>query len=82
MMRISVKFTSQLKVLAGREEVAVELEEGASVAELLGSLRESSPALFPLAEHTVIMVGHRHATPETKLHEGDQVMLLQILSGG
>jgi molybdopterin converting factor small subunit len=81
-MKISVKFLSQLRVLAGTDEAVIELPEGATVAELFGSLRQSFPALFPIAEHTVVMVSKKIATPQTVLHDGDQVMLLQLLGGG
>ncbi len=81
-MKITVKLMSQLQVLAGTNALAVELPEGATVADLFRSLFESWPALFPAAEHTVVMVNQKIATREAVLGDGDQVMLLQLLGGG
>ena len=81
-MKISVKFMSQLKSLAGAEGATVELPEDATVAKLLHALREPFPDLFPSAQYAVVMVNHKIITPEAVLHDGDQVMLLQLLGGG
>jgi sulfur carrier protein ThiS len=81
-MRITVKFMSQLKALAGVDEAAVELPEAATVAELLRSLREPFPDIFPLVQHAMVMVNHKIVAPQAVLHDGDQVMLLQLLGGG
>jgi sulfur carrier protein ThiS len=58
------------------------LPEGATVADLFRSLFDSMPALFPLAERTVIMVNQKICSRDTVLGDGDQVMLLQLLGGG
>ncbi len=81
-MRITVKFMSQLKVLAGRDEAVVELPGGATVADLFRLLRETYPDIFPLAEQAMVMANHKIVAPETGLQDGDQVMLLQLLGGG
>ena len=81
-MRITVKFMSQIRLLAGTGEAVVELPEGATVADLFDQLRESFPAIFPVAEHTVVMANHKIVTSKTALSDGDQVMLLQLLGGG
>jgi molybdopterin converting factor small subunit len=81
-MKITVKFMSQIRVLAGTGEAVVELPEGATVAGLFRQLRESFPEIFPVAEHAVVMTNHKIAAPETALSDGDQVMLLQLLGGG
>lgn len=81
-MRITVKFMSQIRVLAGTGEAVVELPEGGTVAHLFRLLRESFPDIFPLAEQAIIMANHKIVAPETGLQDGDQVMLLQLLGGG
>jgi len=81
-MKITVKFMSQIRVLAGTGEAVVELPAGATVAGLFRRLRESFPEIFPVAEHAVVMINHKIAAPETALSDGDQVMLLQLLGGG
>jgi molybdopterin converting factor small subunit len=81
-MRITVRFMSQLQVLAGTGEAAVELSAGATAADLFQLLRESFPDIFPLAEQAIVMANHKIVAPETGLQDGDQVMLLQLLGGG
>ena len=81
-MKITVKFMSQLRVLAGSGEAVVELPEGATVADLFRLLRESFPDIFPVAEHAIVMANHKIVAPEASLQDGDQVMLLQVLGGG
>ena len=81
-MRISVKFMSRLRTLAGAEEVDVELPEDATVTKLLDSLREPYPSIFPLVQQAMIMVNHKIVAPEAVLCDGDRVMLLQIVAGG
>jgi molybdopterin converting factor small subunit len=81
-MRITVKFMSQLRVLAGTGEAVVELPEGAKVADLFRLLRETFPDIFPLAEQAMVMANQKIVAPEAGLQDGDQVMLLQLLGGG
>jgi molybdopterin converting factor small subunit len=81
-MRITVKFMSQLRVLAGTGEAVVELPAGGTVADLFQLLRENFPAIFPLAEQAIVMANQKIVAPETGLQDGDQVMLLQLLGGG
>ena len=81
-MNVSVKLTSQLSALAGVDETSVELPEEAMVAELLHLLRERYPSIEPLIPHAVVMVNHTIVAPQATLHDGDQVMLLQIMGGG
>ena len=82
-MTVTVKFVSHFRVLAGADKAEVELLENATVAKLLDALREPYPGIFPVVEqHAMIMVNHKVVAPEAVLHDGDVVMLLQILGGG
>ena len=82
-MIVTVKFLSQFRVLAGIGDAKVELPANAKVATLVDALREPYPGIFPVIEqHAMIMVNHKVVAPEAVLHDGDVVMLLQILGGG
>ena len=81
-MKIPVKFVSQLRTLAGVEEAVVKLPEAATVSDLFDSLHKLYPDIFPLVRHAMVMVNHEIVTPEAVLHDGDEVMLLQLLGGG
>ena len=80
-MNVIVKFVSYAK-LTGMSESLVELPEGATVADLGGVLAERYPRLFPVAERAVYLVNQRTATRESRLCDGDQVLMLQMLGGG
>ena len=82
-MHVSVKYLAQLKSLAGKESTVIELQEGTTVKRLLEALSEDTPALADLADHgLLIMVNDQSAIAGRVLHDGDQIMLLQILGGG
>ncbi len=82
-MNVMVKFLSQFRVLAETDRAEVELPENSKVATLLDALREPYPGIFPVVErHAMIMVNHKIVAPDAVLHDGDEVMLLQILGGG
>lgn len=81
-MNITVKILSPLKELAGTGETSVELPDRATITDLLVTLREPFPDLFPAAERAMYMANHKIVSRETVLNDGDQVMLLQPLGGG
>jgi len=80
-MKVTVKFFSYAS-LAGTKESIVELPEGATLAALAAVLTERFPGLFPAAERALYLVNHRSATRDTRLSDGDQVLMLQLLGGG
>ena len=80
-MKVTVKFFAY-KELAGTDRSVVELPEGATVDDLAGMLRERFPGLFPMAEWAMYLVNQRTGAGDTRLSEGDQVLMLQILGGG
>ena len=80
-MNVTVKFFSYAR-LAGTSECVLELPEGATVAALARLLAERFPAIFPQAERAVYLVNHRTGTPDTRLNDGDQILMLQVLGGG
>jgi molybdopterin converting factor small subunit len=81
-MNVTVRFVSQLRDLAGTDEVSVALPEGATLSMLVGRLRERLPALYPVADRAIMMVNHQIAAPEMVLSDGDRIMMLQVLGGG
>jgi molybdopterin converting factor small subunit len=60
-----------------QSRLAVELEEGATVASLLRSL-----ALDVAPEHLMVVVNRRRLEPEHRLEDGDEVDLFPPISGG
>jgi molybdopterin converting factor subunit 1 len=81
-MHVRVLFFGVLKDLAGKASDSLELNDGASVADVLAyyaanirSLRQSLPAL-------AVAVNQQYTGPETVLKSGDEVALLPPVSGG
>ncbi|MGA2807170.1 MAG: molybdenum cofactor biosynthesis protein MoaE [Terracidiphilus sp.] len=79
-MQIRVFPFGVLKDWLGASATAVELPEGATVAELLGRLSERKPA--PPLQGIAVSVNAEYATPAHELQEGDEVGLLPPVSGG
>jgi len=80
-MNVTVKFTSYSS-LAGMSESVLELPAGATVADLAELLAERFPNLFPMAERAVYLVNHRTGRRGTRLNDGGQVRMLQVLACG
>jgi molybdopterin synthase catalytic subunit len=79
-MRIQVLPFGLLKDWLGVSAAAIELPEGATVADLLARLCESRPA--GLLRGIAVSVNAEYATADYLLHEGDEVGLLPPVSGG
>ena len=81
-MEVTVKLFAHLRNMAGTDQLRVDLDQGATVAELLDHLSKTidSPALTD--NSTSVMVDHKNAVPETTLKDGDEVLLLPIIGGG
>lgn len=80
-MNVTVKFTSYSS-LTGTSESMLDLSAEATVADLAGLLTERFPSLFPMAERAIYLVNHRTGTRDTRLNDGDQVLMLRVLAGG
>lgn len=75
-------FATAATALGGGEH-AVELDAGATVADLAARLTATHPALVPLWPRLAIAVGGQLARdPATPLAEGVEVALLPPVSGG
>lgn len=82
-MEVRVRLFAVLRERAGRDEVALELDEGATVADALCALRRHdglAPALERLK--VVMAVNREYAAGDQPLHEGDEVALIPPVSGG
>ncbi|GIV15680.1 MAG: molybdopterin synthase sulfur carrier subunit [Armatimonadota bacterium] len=80
-MRIHVLFFGHLKDQAGEQEQVV-LPSPSTVKHLLNILCERHPELSQWLGVTRIAVNMEYASPDTLLHEGDEVALLPPMSGG
>jgi molybdopterin synthase catalytic subunit len=81
-MRVVVKLFATLKDRAKASQVAVELNDGATVAALRDKLAADYPALAGALASCVVAVNQEFAFAETPLREGDEIALFPPVSGG
>lgn len=82
MPRVRVLLFAAYRERAGRAEVSLELERGATVAALVERLRRLFPRLAPPEQEVVVAVNQEYADPSQELREGDEVALIPPVSGG
>jgi molybdopterin converting factor subunit 1 len=81
-MIVTVKLFARARDLAGRDEVRVELADGATVAQLRRRLAEEAPALGGLLTRCRVAVDEEFADGGAVLRESSEVALIPPVSGG
>lgn len=76
-MRVTVRLFAQLRELAGRREVEVELPEGARVRDAIAALGDVASGL-----PVVMAVNREYADESAPLAPGDELALIPPVSGG
>lgn len=98
MIEIAVRFSGNLRLLAGKKELSARVEDGFTLRQFLLYLRDqinpdfNAAILKPLLEDdnpaplTLIMLNRRHNQSlevlDTQLHDGDQLSFLPPMEGG
>ena len=82
-MNVSVRLFAMLRESAGRDEIDLDLADGATVSDAIEALG-SEPELGELLERMPVRmaVNRDYATPETELSPGDELALVPPVSGG
>ena len=81
-MRVRVLFFGMLKEIAGRTADEIDLQDGASVRDVLGHYEAKIADLKRSLPFVAIAVNQQYAGPDTRLNAGDEVALLPPVSGG
>lgn len=81
-MQLTVRFFALYRERAGCRAATVAAADGATVAELLGLIRQQFPRLAPPEVSIVVAVNEEYAEPDTVLHSGDEICLIPPVSGG
>jgi molybdopterin converting factor subunit 1 len=81
-MRVRVLFFGMLKEMAGRPAEEIDLQEGASVRDVLAHYEGKIGDLKRTLPFVAIAVNQQYAKPDTKLKANDEVALLPPVSGG
>ena len=81
-MRVTARFFAVLRERMGHAAMQVQMPPGETVAALWEKIVAERPELRELRAATRVAVNGRYATPETPLHDGDEVAFLPPMSGG
>ena len=81
-MRVRVLFFGMLKDLVGKASDTLDLDQGASVADLLAHYETQIPRLRESLPWLALAVNQEYASAETKLRSNDEVAILPPVSGG
>jgi len=76
-MRIRVRLFAGLRERAGRDELELDLPDGARVADALAAVEHLAPGTS-----LVLAVNREYATPDARLHEDDELAVVPPVSGG
>lgn len=82
MMKVTLKLFARLREIAGAGKLERELNDGASVKDLLDILYAEFPRLSELTSRAVITVNQEFSTPDSRLEDGDEVAIFPPVSGG
>jgi molybdopterin converting factor subunit 1 len=81
-MTVTARFFAVLRERMGQAATQVQMAPGATVATLWETIVAERPELRDLRAATRFAVNGQYATPETRLHDGDEVAFLPPMSGG
>ena len=81
-LKVKVRFFALYRERAGRNDMSLELEPGATVSIMVERIKQLFPDLAPPTVDIVVAVNAEYAGPATPLHDGDDVALIPPVSGG
>jgi molybdopterin converting factor subunit 1 len=81
-MKVTVQLFARARDLAGASAVAVDLPDGATVAELRRVLAACFPAIGPILDRSAVAVDNDFAEDSLVLPSSPEVALLPPVSGG
>ena len=81
-MKIRVKLFAVAMELAGRDELTIDLPDGATVRDLQDAVMAASPALSRIIPHALWAVNAEYANGSTHLNEQSEIALIPPVSGG
>lgn len=76
-MKVSVRLFASLRERAGRDELVLDLPEGARVADALAAVQHLAPGTS-----LVLAVNREYASEDVVLHAGDELAVVPPVSGG
>ena len=80
-MKVRVKLFAVAKELAGRDELELELRDGANLADLRTAVEQNFGALQNILRHAMWAVNGQYANNEMRLTERSEVAIIPPVSG-
>jgi len=81
-MKVRVRLFAALREAMGRNEMEIELGEGATAEDAWSGLAARAPSLAPKRTSLTASVNRRYAPFDTPLRDGDEVVFIPPVSGG
>ena len=81
-MELNVRLFALYRERAGSNKIAIDIPEGATVADLTDEVRRQLPNLAPPEVTIVVAVNADYASQDVVLQSGDDVCLIPPVSGG
>ncbi len=81
-MQVRVRLGAGLSRLSTAPSLTLELEDGATVDDLLARLRNSEPELAPALRSALLVIGGVHAERRQLLEDRQEIALLLPAAGG
>lgn len=81
-MKVRAQFFAQLRDLVGAAEKMVELDDGATVNDLLGKLYQEAPALREWDKNILVGAGVEFVGREHILQPGETIAIMPPVQGG
>jgi sulfur carrier protein ThiS len=81
-MQVTVRFYGIIGDIARRKDQEIELQDGASVADLLSTLSTENPGFGSIAKQVRAVANGQNVSRENVLESGDEVVLMRAIGGG
>jgi len=81
-LKVRVQFYSQLRHVAGRQTLDVDLADDATVADLLENVYDRIPALRAHDKTLLVGAGVEFVGRDYKLNMGDEIAIMPPVQGG
>ena len=81
-MRVRVLFFGMLRDLVGKSSDVIDVREGASIRDVLDEYQARIPRLKDSLPSLALAINQHYASPDSKVHHGDEIALLPPVSGG
>ena len=81
-MELEIRLYATLRDKVGERRITVELDEPATVATLIATVKNTHPVMAEAVDSAVVSVNRAFASPDTPVQGGDEIAMFPPVSGG